>query len=148
MSFWPIAVAGRLEAGRLQLNRTYLAALLAGRRDCDVEIVIEKKHATRSVLQNAYYWGAVLGGIAEATGQPSLDLHEFFKLTFNVRPIVITDRNGVIVAEERIGGSTRLLNRITFGEYLESIRVFAAERLDVVIPEPDPNYRQPDEMLG
>lgn len=142
MAFWPIAVSGRLEAGRLRLNRAYLATMLRGRKDCDVEILIERKLATRSIAQNAWYWGAVLGLIAEDTGQPIGDLHEFFKLQFNVRPIVVCDRAGVIVAEERIGGSTTALNRITFGEYCEAIRAFALEKLSITIPDPDPNWRE------
>lgn len=148
MAFWPIAVSGRLEAGRLRINRPRLAALLAGRKDGPVDVVIDRQVASRSLLQNAWYWGAILGLIEESTGQPARDLHEYFKLKFNVRPLILTDRAGVIVAEERIGGSTAELNRITFGEYCENIRAFAADRLDVVIPDPDPNWRQPSDIVG
>ena len=145
MSFWPIALAGKIESGRLIVNRPYLRSLLAGRPDCDVELLIDRHSATRSVAQNAYYWGAILGLIAESTGQPADDLHEFFKQRYNVKPIVLTDRAGVIVAEQQIGASTRTLSTVTFADYCEQIRAFAADRLDVRIPDPDPawNYTRP-----
>lgn len=138
---WPLVVPARLVNGAIVLNRARLHAQLRQRRDCELEIVLERKQATRSLVANAYYW-FILGLIHEDTGQPVQDLHEYFKLKLNVRPLVLTDRHGVIVAEERIGASTSTLNKVQFYDYVEAVRAFARDELGIVTPDPDPNWKQ------
>lgn len=139
---WPIVLPGRLEGGKVRLNAKRLAELLKGRKDCDLEFIIERKHATRSLAQNAYYHGVVLRLISEHTGHTSDELHEFFKLKFNAKPMTFVNEHGEIVDEERIGLTTTKLNKITFGEFVEKVRQFAAEELHLNIPDPDPNWRE------
>ena len=47
------------------------------------------------------------------------------------------DGNGEIRDEFVIGGSTRKMNTIQFGEFMEDCRRFAAETLDCFIPDPN-----------
>jgi len=143
VAFWPILISGRLEHGRLELDRGRLAALLRGAPDSEVSITIEKLSATRSIQQNAYYWGVLLATIAAETGQPAADLHEFCKAKFNGRPVVVLDRAGTIAGEQWIAGSTTQLNRIEFGEYMDQIQAWAGAELGIVIPDPDPAWRDP-----
>lgn len=149
MSNWPIVLPARLIAGEIRFNRKRLDALLVGAKDCELEILIERLSATRSIQQNRFYFGLILRLISEHTGDSKEDLHEFFKLKFNVKTLVLCNQYGEIVGEERIGQSTTKLNKVLFMDYCEAVRQFALEKLDIVIPDPDPNWRQnPEEVIG
>lgn len=136
MTGWPLVVSGRLERGVIKLNLSRLQRLLRGRRDCDLEVVIERKHATRSLAQNALYWGVYVDLLAEHTGYTPDEVHELLKAKFLPKTLAVTDGNGEIKGEFVIGGTTTRLNKIEFGEYLRSIQHWAAEALGVVIPDP------------
>lgn len=138
MSEWPIILPGQLVSGRLKVNRRRLAELLRARRDCELTILIEKRHATRSAAQNAYYWAGVIGSISEHTGYTPDEVHELLKAKFLPKRMAVADKNGVIVDELVIGGTTTRLNRLEFGEYIERVRQWAAESLDLVIHDPLP----------
>jgi len=143
VSDWPIILHAQLVNGRLKLNRHRLALLLKSRRDCELHIVIEKKHATRSLAQNAYYFAGVVGSISEHTGYTPEEVHEFLKAKFLPKRVTLADQHGELVEEVVIGRSTTTLNKIEFGEYIERIRQWAAETLDLDIKDP-----LPLEMVG
>ena len=146
MSSGPIVLSARLEGGQFRVNRDKLRDLLRGRKDGDYTITIERRHATRSAAQNAWYWGVIMPAIADYTGYTIDEVHEFCKKRFNAKQLTVADRHGVIVEEERIGQSTTTLNKVTFGEYCERIRMWAAAELAIDIPDPDVNWRhQKDE---
>lgn len=138
MSDWPILVPGQLVSGRLKLNRRRLQDLLRTRRDCEVTVLIEKRHATRSAAANSYYWAGVVGAISEHTGYTPDEVHEILKAKFLPKRVALADGNGVVVDELVIGGTTTRLNKLEFGEYIERIRQWAAESLDLVIHDPLP----------
>lgn len=138
---WPIVVSAQLVAGAIHFNRVRLHAKLKSRRDCELEIVIERKHATRSLAANAYYFGHVLARAHEHTGHSAADLHEFFRHRFLTKAVILTDRHGVIVGEERIGQTTTTLNKVQFFDYVQQVRMFLLEELGVVTDEPDPNWK-------
>ena len=52
---------------------------------------------------------------------------------------------GTASVPKAVGGSTTKLNKIEFGEYLRAIQQWAAEDLDVYIPDPEDAHddRQP-----
>lgn len=131
---WPIVLHARLEKGVLKLNAKRLAQALKGKRDADVEIVIERKHATRSLAQNAAYWGVYIKALCEHTGYTADEMHDILKAKFLPKKLAVTDKNGEIHGEFVIGGTTTRLNKIEFGEYMDAIRVWAAEELGVEIP--------------
>lgn len=116
-----------------------------GWKDGPVTITVERKRATRSLIQNAYYFGVILRLLSEHTGYTVDELHDYCKQRFNAKTVLVQNDLGVIVDEQRIGQTTTKLNRVTFGEYCESIRQWAASDLGVVIPDPDPNWRQHSE---
>lgn len=136
MQTWPVVLIGHLEKGQIRFSKKLLDQQLAGKRDCVVEIVIERKHATRSIAQNRLYWGVYVKLLSEHTGYDPEDLHDILKAKFLPKKITITDDQGVITDEFVVGGSTRQLNKLQFGEYLERIQRWAAEELHVVIPDP------------
>lgn len=141
MSDWPVIVPCRLASGRLVLNRVRLAKLLKGKRDCEAVLLIEKKHATRSLAANAYYWSGVIGTISDYTGYTPEEVHEFCKAKFLPSKVTLADKRGEVVEEIVVGRSTSTLNKIEFGEYIEAIRQWCAETLDLNIHDPLPLER-------
>jgi hypothetical protein len=138
---WPLIVNAHVESGVLKMgsvNTKRIAAFLKKRRDCEVVITIERRHATRSVVQNAWYWSGVLGTLSTHTGYTVDEMHELMKAKFLPKKLALVDGNGVIQDDFIIGGSTTKLNKIEFGDYIEAIRQWAAETLDVNIPGPRP----------
>lgn len=61
---------------------------------------------------------------------------------FLPKKLAICDGNGEVKGEVVIGGTTTSLNRIEFGEFVDRFRQWAAEELSVVIPDPDPDWRE------
>jgi hypothetical protein len=141
VSTWPVIVPAQLVSGQLKLNRVRLVKLLKGRRDCELVLMLERKHATRSLAQNAWYWSGVIGSISDHTGYTPEEVHEFCKAKFLPNKVTLADKNGEVVEEVVIGRSTTALNKIQFGEYIEAIRQWAAETLDLNIHDPLPIER-------
>lgn len=126
-----VIATGEVKGGRLVLrNRRQFDDQIRRMKDgWQLEVTVQRLRATRSLAQNAYFWGVVLQTISECTGDEVDDLHDYFKKRFLPKPLGI-DSNEVV------GGSTRTLNTVQFGEYIEKIRQFAAEFLDIAIPDP------------
>lgn len=119
-------VAGR----KLQLDSrdqfdTYLLSL-EGKQ---VEVTVEKMKRKRTVDQNSYYW-LILTTIGKELGYTSHDVHELMKSMFLKRPLWV---RGKFVSTTR---STTSLDTIEMTEYIERIRQWAAEELNINIPDP------------
>jgi hypothetical protein len=130
----------RVDGGELKISLKTLKRLKAaikGWRRCVVTVTIAAAHATRSLDQNRFYWGVVLRTIAEHTGHSVDELHEWAKAHFLPKHLAICDGNGVVQDELVVGGSTRRLDKVEFAAYVESIRLFAAEKLELTIPDPE-----------
>lgn len=140
MSVWPIVMPARLEGGQIKLNRRRLEAILKDAKDAPLTVTIDRVHATRSPAANAFYWGVVVKMLADHTGYTPDEMHEILKAKFLPKELAITNRNGEIVGEFVIGGSTTGLNKIQFGEFITNVRVWAQE-LGVFIPDPDIDWR-------
>jgi hypothetical protein len=107
-------------------------------RDKDLAVTIEIKPAKRyrSVFQNSYYWGVVITLIASRLKELGHDVdkdltHEFLKGRF-----LYTEMH---TGEEtmRIPRKTSDLSTTEFEEYVEVVKQFAAEVLEVFIPDPN-----------
>jgi hypothetical protein len=134
----PITTTFSVKGGRFEMrNRKAVIARLARMKDCEGVITFEPRKAARSVLQNRYYWGVVVDLLSDHTGFSPEELHEILKAKFLPKKLAVCDGNGEVQGEFVIGGSTAKLNKLEFGEYVERIRQWAAESLDVVIPDPD-----------
>lgn len=106
-------------------------------RDGEVRISVERLTATRSHLQNRWYWGVIVDLLSQHTGYTADEMHDVLKAKFIPKRIAVADGNGRVRGEFVIGGSTARLDKIEFGEYCEHIREWAADELGVVIPDPD-----------
>jgi hypothetical protein len=131
-----VQLSGRVQGGKLKI-RAWRS--LSRWRDGEVTITIARKHATRSLSQNAYYWGVVLFHLSDYTGYTQDELHEYLKLRFNHVRLVLCDRQGIVVDDRVVPQTTTTLNKVTFGEYVEQVRRWAAADLGLVIPDPDPD---------
>lgn len=134
--------SGVITAGKLRVKQQAdFEAAMRQFRDGDVSVTVERKHATRSEQQNRWYWSGILAALSEHTGYTVDEMHEYCKDRFNAKTISIVDGHGEVKDEQRIGQSTTKLNRLTFGEYCENIRMWAASELGIDIPDPDPDWK-------
>lgn len=134
----PVVANGVIESGRLKVRRltTFQEGIAGFKEGTEVRVVVEKKTATRSLNQNAWYWGCIVELISEHTGYTADEIHDVLKAKFIPKRLAVADGNGEIKGEFVIGGTTTRLNTLEFGQYCESIRQWAAEDLGVVIPDP------------
>jgi hypothetical protein len=91
----------------------------------------------RSILQNGYYWGAVIPAIQDGLKDLGHELdkeeiHDWLKGKFNYTEVI----NKSTGQYEQVPISTTKLTRTEFCEYIEKIQRFAAEFLNVVIADP------------
>lgn len=102
-----------------------------------LEVLVRRRRATRSMQQNNFYWGVCIQLISEHTGYTPEEVHDLAKQMFIPKHLALADGNGEVRGEFVIGGSTRELDTKGFTEYLERLRQWAAEELDLFIPDPE-----------
>lgn len=132
------STTGRVQSGKLLTrNLKQMNAALASWKDCEVTILIEKKHAHRSHQANRYYWGVIVDHISAHTGYTPEETHEALKTMFLPKRLAMLGQNGQEHGELVIGGSTTRLNTVEFFEYCTQIREWALRNLEVDIPLPE-----------
>lgn len=107
-------------------------------KDLAVTVEVKVKRNVRSDVQNAYYWGVVVAMIVERLRELGHDVdrdltHEFLKGRFLYSEL--TDPNTGEVM--KIPRKTSELATGEFMDYLEHVKQFAAETLDLYIPDPN-----------
>jgi len=124
----PIANAKcQFSVAHLDLIRAYLEPL-NGRA---VTVRFERPRSTRSLKQNAYYWGVVLTMIASETGNNTEDLHAVYKDMLLPRKFVKLGKKEIEVRR-----TTTDLNPTEFNAYIEAVVAHAAQELGIRIPQP------------
>lgn len=107
-------------------------------KDLAVTIEVKLKKRVRSDVQNAYYWGVVVAMVSDRLRELGHDIdrdltHEFLKGRFLYSEL--TDpKSGEVM---KIPRKTSELATAEFIEYMEHIKQFAAETLDIYIPDPN-----------
>jgi hypothetical protein len=114
---------GKLFIDKAEQFKQYLRTFPTGKR---VEVSVEKLRTKRSNEQNRWYWGCILKLISEHTGDDPQDFHDALKAHLSPKRIV----GNVIIAS-----GTRYLDTIDFGQYCEKVRRWAAEELNINIPD-------------
>ena len=132
-------VQGKLQVGASQRSALQEAVLTWS--DGPVTVSVERESATRSVQANAYYWAIVVKALADHTGYTPDETHDLLKIKFLPKDVALASHTGEVVAEFVIGGSTKQLTSGEFYDYVEQIRQWAFEKLDVDMPPPDPEWR-------
>lgn len=133
-----VTAIGHIKDGILKIvNRRLFDNDIKTMTECDVTITIERKSRKRTSQQNRYYWGCVI--VLAKRGFNDLghdlndeDTHTFLKSKFNPKDIVFQDTGEVFT----FGASTTEMDTIDFNLYIEKIQQFAAEILNVIIPDP------------
>lgn len=107
-------------------------------RENDVKVTIEVKKAkvNRSLMQNAYYFGVCVSMVQERLRDLGHDItkedtHNLLRGRFLFTEL-IDDKTGEVV---KIPRSTKNLTKTEFMDYIEDIKRFGAEVLDIVIPD-------------
>jgi hypothetical protein len=132
-----IVASGSVTSGALTIrDRGVFAQALKAMRDGEVLVRIERAKATRSGQQNRWYWGCVVKLVADHTGYTPDEIHEIYKAKFIPKELAILDGNGDVTDKFVLGGSTTQLSVEDFASYCERIREWAADELDVYIPDP------------
>ena len=107
-----------------------------------VTVTVEEEKDRRSLAANRYLWGVVYLWIEKETGQPKELTHAEMCERFLKRQIHYTEKaTGLIVEKWFVGGTSGLTVK-AFYEFVENVRLFAAEWLGIAIPDPDPEYRR------
>lgn len=94
-----------------------------------IELIIRKPKSKRSTLQNNYYWGVVVELLSSELGYDQDELHEILKYKFLKKESAL---NGM----EYVKSTTKLTTG-EFEDYLEKIRRWSAEFLNINVPEPN-----------
>ena len=105
----------------------------------DYVITITPNRKTRSTQQNAYLWGivypAVLFGLQDAGWEITHEeqVHEYCKQAFAAREVINKDTGEVL----SLPSSTARMQTAEFNVYVDKIKAFAFEYLNITIPEPN-----------
>lgn len=104
---------------------------------------LTKQRRGRTLNQNDWLWGCVypilFDGLLEAGWEfTSVEqVHEFFKEQMAHDKVVNRDTGEIV----EIPRSTATMDTVQFSTYIEKLRQYANEFLNVRIPDPDKNWR-------
>jgi hypothetical protein len=130
------------DAGEVRAPKRMRAEIVAAFRGKEIEFVVRRKRRHRTNAQNAYYWAVVvpyvLRGFADLGNDLSennpddlAQVHEFLKHRF-IPGREIADANGEV---HQLPPTTTTLNVADMMDYISKIQQFAAEYLNITIPE-------------
>lgn len=140
---------GKVQDGKISLPSKRLKQEVVGQFDGrSIEVTFQLKRKRRSNNQNAYYWGVVIPRILQAFIDLGNDLqsgnnghaeliHNYLLDKFLDNGIDLFDVDGNI---EKTRSSTTRCTTTEYMEYLDRIIQWAAECLNIVIPEPNTEY--------
>lgn len=139
MSLPLVTASGTIKAGKLFIrDRAAFNSAISGLKDgWEVELQVTRLQATRSQQQNRYFWGVVIKAISDYTGYGPDETHELLKQMFIPKELAILKGNGDVIDRFVMGGSTRSMDTVEFGHYMERIKEWAAQELDIYIPDAD-----------
>lgn len=128
---------GRIEQGIVKMrNVKMMTEALKHWRDGEIIITISRAHATRSLAQNAFWWGVVVKTFAEHCGNPPHEMHEILKAELLPEVKALLDKDGNIIGEHTLGRPTHKLNKVEFGELIKAAQELGA-RMGLNIPDPN-----------
>ena len=115
---------------------SFIAAVKSYPVDTPLEFTVRKAKAKRSDPQNRYYWGVVVFLIHHALQAGGMELsreqtHELLRFRFLKQDTPIGD-DGEFITTVR---STTDLDKEEFSIYVDQCKAFAADFLNVVIPD-------------
>lgn len=104
----------------------------------EIEVVLRKRKSKRSEQQNKYLFGCVYPLIAEHTGEHANLVHKWCAEEFLPKDVI-----KIAGKEKIVTPSTTELSTKTMAEYIERIRLWANEELQITIPSSNEPYEYP-----
>lgn len=115
-------------------------------------VVIEPVVVERTLQQNRYLNGVAYKMISEVTGYERAEIHEYFLgLHFGWRDKKVPRKPSCPTGKESVPvrttttdetGKRSVLSAEEFWKYVEFLQRFAAQKLHIIIPDPDPALRR------
>lgn len=138
-----LTVPGVIARGAIRLDdrRGFNADVAKFGEGQAIVLAVEDEKTSASRKAYGYYYGVVLKLLAEYSGHSVDDLHAWAKAKFTPKHVALLDGNGQIVDDLVVGSTTTTFDGHEFYEYVEELRRFMLERLQVVTPDPDPEWR-------
>lgn len=118
----------KMTAQQRQIIGNYLQSM----EGKNVKLVMTESKKQRTIKQNSYLWGVVYTFIAVETGHTTEEIHTFMKKQFLPRDFITIGKQ-----DQEIEKSTTDLSTKEMNEYIEKIRAFAAQELQMNIPSPE-----------
>lgn len=136
-----IEIVSSVVNGNLKRNRRLIRDAIATFEGKTISLTIKRHRKQRSNPQNSFYWGIVIPlvqeGLREATGEvrDSNSIHYNILLPMHapLREIINTSTGEII--QERITSSEMTTSE--FMDFIVSIQQWAAEFLNIEIPDPN-----------
>ena len=121
--------AGKIENGKLILDdREGFGKYLFTLEDKKIQVIVRKYKTSRSLKQNAYYFGVIIPIIADWAGEDDREaIHEALKEKF----LKVRDSKGLKIVQ-----SSAKLTTTEFEIYLGKVKRWAALECELIIPDP------------
>lgn len=115
------------------------------------KVVVEPVKNVRSASQNAYLWGVPNKMISDKTGYEATEVHEYLcgqYFGWKDKKVPKTPRNPEGVESVPVRTTTTdaegkrcVLTTMQFQDYVDFVQRFAAQKLQIIVPDPDPGYQ-------
>lgn len=105
-----------------------------------VVVTVDRRTDRRSHAANRFLWGVVYAHISEYTGADPEDIHDEMCARFTTRTVSYANPHTGEMVETEVVGRTSRMSVKEFYEFVEKVRLFAAEFFGLTIPDPDPEY--------
>ena len=131
--------SGKVTDGKLKLvHQERFKKELETFEGCTVTLTVHKKKNKRSNAQNAYYWGVVVPLVQEGVRDmgeklTAEQIHEMLKRECLKGELVNTETGHIV----NFARSTTGLTTVEFMDFVDDIHQFAAEFLNLQIPDPN-----------
>ena len=120
---------GKVENNNLRLDRrTEFQNWLKFLEGQEIELTVRKRYRSRGLKANAYLW-VIYNYISEHTGYTPEEIHGLCKVMF-----LKGTRNLWGKIYETVG-STAILDTLEFTNYIEKVKLWALQDLNITVPE-------------
>lgn len=133
---------GSVKDGKIKLPATLKKEVVEAFNNKHIKVTFERNKSIRSNSQNRYYWGVVLpyvldgfielGNKLQRNNEGLSLIHDLMKSKFLDNGTAIHDMHGEL---HSTASSTTILNKSEMSDYVDDIKDWAKEFLNVAIPE-------------
>ena len=143
----PITAEGKLnDAGLIEIDAEALRSVRLYYKDAKLLITVKKFSGKRSLPQNRWYRGCVVPAFKQALTSlwgeepTNEEVHELLKQKFLSKQVPDPETGQIML----IPKSTASLTKEEFYVFVEKVRKWAAENLQIDIPDPIPQLTEPE----